>query len=425
MRVPSFWCSATARTAGVRLQPQSAAGQPGRDHRSRPPRKRDDLRHRHAQPEPAADGAGRPRRTQAMVTADFPDPGLAVVAQKSGGGYVEIRFNDDLGAAFARVADELHSQYLLGFAPPKRDGKRHEIDVRPAQKGLTPAPARATSRRRADFTAKTPRRKGIFLRRRALRRCVVAVEHRKHLTPPPTVILSYDSWHALSTELQVRQARLPAARGSGEGRRRVGRGPAGEPLPSIRPLAEELRVNRNTVAKAYAELESQGVIETIAGKGCFVRANNSPFKKEVRLKLLTGRSTTPWCRRITSGRQGGVPPARRRSLRRVPAPARRAREGMTHMTPDTPVIEIDQPGAPLRPHRRRQRPEPARAARPLLRLLRPQRRRQDHDDQVPAEPAAADERRGEGVRPGSGARTKWPSSRGSPTCRTPWRSIPG
>ena len=61
----------------------------------------------------------------------------------------------------------------------------------------------------------------------------------------------------------------------------------GDPLPSIRPLAEELRVNRNTVAKAYAELESQGVIETIAGKGCFVRTNQSPYRKEVRLKLLT------------------------------------------------------------------------------------------------------------------------------------------
>jgi GntR family transcriptional regulator len=60
----------------------------------------------------------------------------------------------------------------------------------------------------------------------------------------------------------------------------------GEPLPGIRPLAEELRVNRNTVAKAYSELESQGVIETIAGKGCFVRANNSPLKKEVRRKLI-------------------------------------------------------------------------------------------------------------------------------------------
>ena len=60
----------------------------------------------------------------------------------------------------------------------------------------------------------------------------------------------------------------------------------GEPLPSVRSLAEELRVNRNTVAKAYAELESQRVIETIAGKGCFVRATSSPFKKDVRLKLL-------------------------------------------------------------------------------------------------------------------------------------------
>jgi GntR family transcriptional regulator len=60
----------------------------------------------------------------------------------------------------------------------------------------------------------------------------------------------------------------------------------GDALPSIRPLAGELRVNRNTVAKAYAELESQGVIETIAGKGCFVRANHSPYKKEIRQKLL-------------------------------------------------------------------------------------------------------------------------------------------
>ena len=60
----------------------------------------------------------------------------------------------------------------------------------------------------------------------------------------------------------------------------------GEPLPGIRPLAEELRVNRNTIAKAYAELESQGVIETLPGKGCFLKANNSPFTKSVRDRLL-------------------------------------------------------------------------------------------------------------------------------------------
>ena len=60
----------------------------------------------------------------------------------------------------------------------------------------------------------------------------------------------------------------------------------GEPLPSIRPLAEQLRVNRNTIAKAYTELEGQGVIETIAGRGCFLKENHSPFRKEVRRKML-------------------------------------------------------------------------------------------------------------------------------------------
>lgn len=60
----------------------------------------------------------------------------------------------------------------------------------------------------------------------------------------------------------------------------------GEALPSIRPLAEELRLNRNTVAKAYSELESLGVIETLPGKGCFLKQNHSPLRKEIRRKLL-------------------------------------------------------------------------------------------------------------------------------------------
>jgi len=63
----------------------------------------------------------------------------------------------------------------------------------------------------------------------------------------------------------------------------------GEPLPSIRPLAEELRVNRNTIAKAYAELESQGIIETVAGKGCFLKENHTPTTKAVRHKLLLNK----------------------------------------------------------------------------------------------------------------------------------------
>ena len=79
-----------------------------------------------------------PGGLQAALMADLPDPGLARVAEQTGGGYTEIRFGQDLGAAFAQVADELHGQYLLGFAPPKRDGKVHEIDVRIAKKGLKP-----------------------------------------------------------------------------------------------------------------------------------------------------------------------------------------------------------------------------------------------------------------------------------------------
>ena len=61
---------------------------------------------------------------------------------------------------------------------------------------------------------------------------------------------------------------------------------AGDPLPSIRPLAEDLRVNRNTIAKAYAELESQGVIETAAGRGCFISAHSTSLRKHARMRLL-------------------------------------------------------------------------------------------------------------------------------------------
>jgi len=107
----------------------------------------------------------------------------------------------------------------------------------------------------------------------------------------PTVVLSYDRW-ATDVRFQLNfksgkpvylQLVEPVKSAAASGAVRPG-----EPLPSIRPLAEELRVNRNTIAKAYAELESQRIIETIAGKGCFVRASSSPFRKDVRLKLVAG-----------------------------------------------------------------------------------------------------------------------------------------
>ncbi|HXG89594.1 MAG TPA: VWA domain-containing protein [Vicinamibacterales bacterium] len=84
---------------------------------------------------PMQPGIG-PGALQAMLTADLPDPGLARVAEETGGGYTEIRFGQDLASAFAHVADELHSQYLLGFALPKRDGKVHKVEVRVLPRGL-------------------------------------------------------------------------------------------------------------------------------------------------------------------------------------------------------------------------------------------------------------------------------------------------
>jgi VWFA-related protein len=92
------------------------------------------LHSRGVRPQPGL----RPGDLQAALIADLPDPGLALVALQTGGGYTEIRPGQDLGAAFAQIADELHGQYLLGFDPPKRDGKAHDIDIRLMQRGLTP-----------------------------------------------------------------------------------------------------------------------------------------------------------------------------------------------------------------------------------------------------------------------------------------------
>jgi len=59
-----------------------------------------------------------------------PDPGLRVLADAGGGGYFELRPTDDLVATFARVAEELHQQYLLAFTAPVHDGAAHQIEVR-------------------------------------------------------------------------------------------------------------------------------------------------------------------------------------------------------------------------------------------------------------------------------------------------------
>src|SRR5690348_18414685 len=88
--------------------------------------------------------------------------------------------------------------------------------------------------------------------------------------------LNYKSGKPIYLQL-VEQIKAAAASGALQ---------TGEALPSIRPLAEELRVNRNTVAKAYSELESLGLVETQPGRGCFLRENHAALRKEARRKML-------------------------------------------------------------------------------------------------------------------------------------------
>jgi len=70
-----------------------------------------------------------------IPAADHPDEGLPKIAAATGGGYFELTSTSDLGATFAKVADELHHQYALGFTPGTLDGKLHSIEVRVAGAG--------------------------------------------------------------------------------------------------------------------------------------------------------------------------------------------------------------------------------------------------------------------------------------------------
>jgi GntR family transcriptional regulator len=75
----------------------------------------------------------------------------------------------------------------------------------------------------------------------------------------------------------VDQVRIAAA---------TGELPAGEPMPSVRVLAEQLRINFNTVAKSYAELVRDGVLESLPSKGFFVAEKRQVYSKTERLRRL-------------------------------------------------------------------------------------------------------------------------------------------
>jgi GntR family transcriptional regulator len=65
---------------------------------------------------------------------------------------------------------------------------------------------------------------------------------------------------------------------------------AGEELPSVRTLAEQLVINPNTVARAYLELERAGVVVKRHGSGTYVSEEGSPLARKERMKLLTQRT---------------------------------------------------------------------------------------------------------------------------------------
>jgi Ca-activated chloride channel family protein len=84
-----------------------------------------------------------------MMVRTKPDRGLRKVADETGGGYFELTKASELSSTFTRVAQELHSQYVLGFAPMNLDGKVHKLAVKMKQPGMT-------ARARRSYLATAP-----------------------------------------------------------------------------------------------------------------------------------------------------------------------------------------------------------------------------------------------------------------------------
>jgi Ca-activated chloride channel family protein len=78
-----------------------------------------------------------------------PDSGLKKLADETGGGYFELKKTSELGTTFTRVANELHSQYALGFEAKQLDGKVHRLSVRLKEPGMT-------ARARKSYVATAP-----------------------------------------------------------------------------------------------------------------------------------------------------------------------------------------------------------------------------------------------------------------------------
>jgi len=65
-----------------------------------------------------------------------PDRGLKGLSEETGGGFFLLKRTDELGPTFTRIAQELHSQYVLGFSPQVLDGELHKLEVRVKKPGM-------------------------------------------------------------------------------------------------------------------------------------------------------------------------------------------------------------------------------------------------------------------------------------------------
>ena len=78
-----------------------------------------------------------------------PDRGLRRLSDETGGGFFMLKKKDELGSTFTRIAQELHSQYVMGFTPETLDNKIHKLEVRLKKPGLT-------ARARRSYLAAAP-----------------------------------------------------------------------------------------------------------------------------------------------------------------------------------------------------------------------------------------------------------------------------
>ena len=83
----------------------------------------------------------------------------------------------------------------------------------------------------------------------------------------------------------------------------TGRLKPGEALPSIRALARDLRISVITTKRAYEELEREGFLENVPGKGCFVAPQNRELLREAQLRRVEGILTQA----VDEARKGGIP----------------------------------------------------------------------------------------------------------------------